>query len=267
MRGGTDPHHGRRTGIVASFRFYGELNDFLPVARRQATLVCALERSASVKDLVEALGVPHPEIDLLVVNGQPVDFEYQVRDGDRVAVFPSFRTLDLRGIGELNPPRQSEPRFVADVHLGRLTAYLRFAGFDTAYRNDYLDREIVAISAAEDRTVLTRDVGILKHRLVKRGYFVRETHPARQLVEVLRRFDLVPGAAPFSRCVRCNSLLHLVPKDRIQHLLPDRTREHYVQFSRCPTCARVYWPGSHYTRMRVFLHTAFAAAVGSSRDG
>jgi uncharacterized protein with PIN domain len=245
---------------LASFRFYGELNDFLPPARKQATLVCALKRSASVKDVVEALGVPHPEIDLLIVNGRPIDFTYQVRDGDRIAAYPPFRTFDLGEADRLAPPLQVEPRFVADVHLGRLTAYLRFAGFDTTYRNDFPDHEIVAISAAEDCTLLTRDVGILKHRLVRRGYFVRETLPARQLVEVLRRFNLVTRAAPFSRCVRCNSPLQVVPKDRIEHLLPDRTREHYVEFSRCPACARIYWQGSHYTRMQVFLDTAFAAA-------
>jgi uncharacterized protein len=248
-----------------SVRFYGSLNDFLPPVHRQATLVCAFGSSPSVKDLVEALGVPHPEIDLLVVDGQPVDFSYRLRDGDRIAVYPLIRAFDLGEAGRLRPPPQTEPRFIADVHLGRLAAYLRLAGFDTKYRNDYPDDELVTISASEDRVLLTRDVGVLKHSIVTRGYFLRETQPARQLVEVLRDLDLVTAGAPFTRCLRCNSRLHVVAKDRVQHLLPARTRECYREFSRCPTCSRIYWQGSHYSRMRLFIDTAFAAAMRASR--
>jgi len=249
----------------ASVRFYGSLNDFLPAARRQSTLICAFNSSPSVKDLVEALGVPHPEIDLLIVDGQSVDFSYRLRDGDRVAVYPLIRAFDVGDTVRLRPPPQTEPRFIADVHLGRLAAYLRLAGFDTKYRNDYPDGEIVAISASEDRVLLTRDVGVLKHGIVMRGYFLRETQPARQLVEVLRDFDLGTGAAPFTRCLRCNSRLHVVAKNCVQHLLPARTRECYREFSRCPTCSRIYWQGSHYSRMRLFIETAFAATMRSSR--
>lgn len=177
----------------------------------------------------------------------------------------SARQPDLRNDVRLRPPPQPELRLVADVDLGRLTAYLRLAGFDTKYRNDYSDDEIVAISASEDRVLLTRDVGVLKHSIVLRGYFLRETQSARQLVEVLRHFDLVTGAAPFTRCLRCNTRLHVVAKDRVQHLLPARTRECYREFSRCPTCSRIYWRGSHYSRMRLFIETAFAAAMRTSR--
>lgn len=243
----------------ASFRFYGTLNDFLPAARRQATLVCEIASGASVKDLVEALGVPHTEIDHLVVSGRFVDFAYVVRDGDRVAAYPSFRRLHLER-AHLAPPPQADPRFVADVHLGRLAGYLRLAGFDVEYRNDYSDHELVAVSAREDRVVLTRDVGVLKHSAVRRGYFVRETQPARQLVEVLRRFDLASRAAPFTRCIRCNALLAAVPKSEVERRLPPRTREDYDEFSRCPACGGVYWRGSHYSRMRAFLDAAFDAA-------
>jgi uncharacterized protein with PIN domain len=245
----------------ASVRFYGSLNDFLPAARRQATLVCGFESSPSVKDFVEALGVPHPEIDLLVVDGESVEFSYRVRDGDRVAAYPPIRAFDLGNGVRLQPPPQAEPRFIADVHLGRLAAYLRLAGFDTKYRNDYSDDELVAISASEDRVLLTRDVGVLKHRRVMRGYFLRETQPARQLVEVLRRFDLVTGAAPFTRCLCCNGRLRLVASNRVEHLLPARTREYYCEFCQCATCGRIYWQGSHYSSMRLFIETAFAAAT------
>jgi len=248
----------------ATVRLYGSLNDFVPAVRRQSTLVCGFTPSPSVKDFVEALGVPHPEIDLLIVDGASVNFSYRVRDGDRVAVYPMIRTFDLGDLVRLRPPPQLEPRFVADVHLGRVAAYLRLAGFDVAYRNDYTDEELVAISASEDRVLLTRDVGALKHAIVRRAHFVRETRPARQLVEVLRHFDLVGLALPFTRCLRCSSRLHAMAKDRIQNLLPARTREHYQEFSRCPTCSRIYWQGSHYSRMRLFIETAFAVATRTS---
>lgn len=253
----------RGTNVLTStVRVYGALNDFLSAAHKQATLVCTVERSASVKALLEAIGVPHPEIDLLIANGRAVDFAYRVRDGDRIAAYPPFRAFDLGDAVRVGPPPHAEPRFVADVNLGRLAAYLRLAGFDITYRNGYADREIVRISEDEDRTLLTRDVGVLKHRAVTRGYFVRQTQPARQLVEVLRRFDLVALATPFTRCVRCNSSLRAVPKDRVERFLLPRTHEHYREFSRCPTCARIYWRGSHYSRMSDLLDMAFAAAAG-----
>lgn len=245
----------------AFLRIYGELNDFLRPAWRQEALAYPLHGPASVKDIVEAVGVPHTEIDLILVNGTPVTFSHGVSEGDRVAVFPRFRLIDLGGVVRVGPLPQPQPRFVADVHLGRLAGYLRFAGFDTAYRNDYEDREIVAISARENRTLLTRDLGLLKHNAVERGYFVRHTQPGRQLVEVLLQFDLVPHAAPFSRCVRCNVPLERVAKQQVADRLPPRTREHYREFSSCSACARIYWQGSHYARMQEFLDMTFAAAT------
>lgn len=246
--------------MSVAVRFYGALNDFLPAARRQRTLECVLKGNPSVKDVVEALGVPHPEIDLIAVNGGPVGFSCRLRDGDRVAVYPQFCLIDPGEDARLGPPPAAELRFVADVHLGRLAAYLRLAGFDTVYRNDFRDDEIVAISASEDRTVLTRDVGLLKHRAIARGYFVRETRPARQLVEVRRRFDLARPVAPFTRCLRCNTRLSEIARDRVEHLLPARTREHYREFRRCPVCDRIYWRGAHHAKMGRFLDAAFTVS-------
>jgi uncharacterized protein with PIN domain len=245
-------------------RIYGELRDFLPPVWRRGALICPLKTPTSVKDLIEGLGVPHPEVDLIVVNNEPVPFGYAVGDRDRIAVFPPFVSIDLGGVTRLGPVSQTHPRFVADVHLGRVTAYLRFAGIDVEYRNNYSDHEIVSIAADTDRVLLTRDVGVLKHRLVTRGYFVRQRLPGRQLVEILRRFTLVPVVKPFARCVRCNTELRIVPKDRVERLLPRRTREEYRNFSRCPTCERIYWRGSHYSRMRAFLLVAFEAAAPGS---
>jgi uncharacterized protein with PIN domain len=254
----------------AFFRFYGALNDFLPPARRQLTQVCSFTSPASIKDSIEALGVPHPEVDRLSVNGELVDFRYLVRDGDRVAVFPPFHVLDLGGDGRLVPTMPDEIRFVADVHLGRLAAYLRLAGFDTEYRTDASDEALAAASAAENRVLLTRDVNLLKRSVVTRGYFVRNTQPARQVIEVLRRFECVAAARPFTRCPRCNGLLKAIDKALVLDRVPPRTRECqdvFSQctactdvFSQCTACTAVYWQGSHYDRIRQFLELAFRAA-------
>ena len=246
--------------LHAFFRFYGALNDFLPPGRRRTTLMCRFTYRASIKDLIEALGIPHPEVERLAVNGELVDFQYLVGDGDRIAVYPPFHALDLSETGTLVPALQGTPRFVADVHLGRLAAYLRLAGFDTRYRNDTPDEELAVISSAEERVLLTRDVELLKRSIVRRGYYVRQTEPGRQLVEVLRRFECVVAAQPFTRCPRCNGVLRLTDKEQVAHLVPPRTWASHERFSQCAVCAAVYWQGSHYERIRRFLGVAFASA-------
>jgi uncharacterized protein with PIN domain len=246
--------------MEAFVRFYGALNDFLPAARRRTTLVCRFDNRASIKDLIESLGVPHPEIDRLVVNGEFVDFRYVVAPGDRVAVYPPFHTLALGDAGQLVPPLSGDIRFVADVHLGRLAGYLRLAGFDTEYRNDAPDPALAEAAAAGDRILLTRDVDLLKRAIVRRGYFVRHTEPARQLVEILRRFECVAAAKPFTRCPACNRMLQPADKTQVADRVPPRTRECLDQFWECPGCSAVYWQGSHADRIQRFLDVAFAAA-------
>jgi hypothetical protein len=243
---------------TVTFRLYGPLNDFLPRLQRHATLVCAYQGRASVKDAIESLGVPHPEIDLIVVNGTPVSFDYVVQPRDRVAVYPAFAQLDVPSDLRLSPP-VLEPRFAADAHLGRLAAYLRLLGFDTAYRRDADDQELAERSASEERVLLTRDLGLLKRGIVRRGYFLRTTDSARQLLEVVRRFDLAARARPFTRCLPCNAVLAPASKTHVAPFVPPRSREHFEAFSRCPACGRVYWQGSHYARMQRLVEAALAA--------
>lgn len=238
---------------MITLRFYAELNDFLPPDRRQVPFAEPCARRASVKDVVEGLGVPHTEIDLILVNGQSVDFSYLVRDGDRISVYPVFESIDISPLVRLRPQPLREPRFVLDTHLGRLAAYLRLLGFDSLYRNDHTDQELARLASSEGRILLTRDRGLLKRNLVTHGHWMRETRPRRQVVEVLRRFDLYGAVSPFRRCLRCNTLLRPVRKEAIGHRLPPKTRQFYDEFRCCPTCDRLYWPGSHYERMQQFV--------------
>jgi uncharacterized protein with PIN domain len=246
--------------LQAHIRFYAALNDFLAPERRARASTFSFYVSGSVKDLVESLGVPHTEIELILVNGQPVDFGYRVQDGDRISVYPPFRSLDISPLGPLRPALPVVFRFVADTHLGRLAAYLRMLGFDTWYRRDSGDEELAAVSAEEQRTLLTRDRGLLKRNIVKRGYFVQATDPARQLVEVLERFDLVSRMEPFGRCIHCNGILRPVSKESVADRLLPETKQYYEEFFLCSRCGHIYWKGSHYRRMQRFIESVIASS-------
>jgi len=242
----------------ARLRFYAQLNDFLPPPQRMQTVTHTFDVSGSVKDVIESLGVPHTEVDLILANGTPVDFSYAVRDGDRVSVYPAFRSVDISPVEHLRAQLPPELRFVADGHLGRLAAYLRMLGFDTLYRSDYADNELAAISAREKRILLTRDRGLLMRTVVTWGYCLRTTDPSRQLAEVVRHFDLIRSVFPFRRCMHCNSLLQETDKEAIRDRLLPQTREHFDEFFSCPECHRIYWKGSHYRRMTRLIESVAA---------
>jgi uncharacterized protein with PIN domain len=240
---------------IVSIRFYAELGEFLPASRRQLAFAHPVKDHVSVKDLIESLGVPHTEVDLILVHGESVDFSYHVQDGDHISVYPVFESFDLAPLLHVRPQPLREPRFVLDTHLGKLAGYLRLLGFDTLYRNDYGDPQLVQISHQKSRILLTRDRGVLKHRLVTHGYYVWGTDPRRQVVEVLRRFDLAGAITPFRRCMRCNGLLEPVAKDRVTDRLLPKTRQYYDEFQQCLGCGRIYWKGSHHERMLRFVES------------
>jgi len=239
----------------AWFRFYEELNDFMPASRRKHRFCHAFVRRASIKDMIEALGVPHTEIELILVNGVSVDFSYIVTDGDDISVYPMFESLDVRPLLKLRPEPLRQPRFVLDAHLGRLARYLRLLGFDCLYGNDCHDDELARISSEQQRTLLTRDRALLQRRIVTRGYFIRALEPRQQVVEVLRRFDLAGDIRPLIRCTRCNGLLQDTEKDAVRARLEPKTRRYYRRFRLCPDCGQIYWRGSHFGKMTQLIET------------
>ena len=250
----------------AEFRFYAELNDFLPRRHRFATVVRLFDGEGSVKDMIEAAGVPHTEVDLVIVNGEAVDFTYRVRDGDRIAVYPMFEALDIGPIARLRPEPLREPRFAADAHLGRLGRHLRLLGFDTTYDRHCDDAHLAATAAAEGRIILTRDIGLLKRNTVTHGLFVRAQQPRAQLLEVVRRLQLASRFRPFVRCLECNGALVHVSKDALAAQIPERVWRSYDQFVRCTWCARVYWSGTHHARLRRIVEEIHEA-LGTSPQG
>jgi uncharacterized protein len=238
---------------VAFFHFYGELNDFLPPHKREVKIAHVFHEKASIKDTIEALGVPHPEVDGIEVNGRAVDFSHIVQDGDVVNVYP----ISVTGVQSLNTSVRPKPlsviRFVLDIHLGKLATSLRLLGFDVLYRNDYEDEELARVSSSEERILLTRDRGLLMRSIVEYGYYVRNTDPQQQIVEVMQRFDLYELVSPFQRCLRCNGLLESVAKETVIDHLPENTRLHVDEFYQCQNCNQVYWKGSHYERLQQFI--------------
>ena len=237
----------------ASVRFYAELNDHLAPRRRYRTLEKEFFVPASVKDVIESFGVPHTEVELVLVNGESSDFSRLVRDGDRVALYPVFESLDITPELRVRPRALREPRFALDVHLGRLAADLRMLGFDAEYRNCASDAELVRISAGQERILLTRDRGLLKHSAVTRGYWLRRADSRRQAAEVVNRFDLVRSLRPFTRCMACNERLRPVSKTEVHQRVPPPVAERHEEFRECPACRRVYWEGSHSQRMRRWI--------------
>lgn len=232
-----------------TIRFYEELNDFLPKEKRKVRFTHEFFGRESVKDLIESIGVPHTEVDLILVNGNSVDFNYILQDKDEVSVYPVFESFDIKEVQHLRPKSLREPKFVLDIHLGKLARYMRMLGLDTFYRNDLKDEEIVHISLTEIRTILTRDVGLLKRGNVTRGYFVRNTEIEKQLEEVVKRFQLENEIKEFSRCIECNTLLKPIDKEKIIDQLPPKVRKYYNEFYTCPNCSKIYWKGSHVEDM------------------
>ena len=235
---------------TAEFRFYAELNDFLLAGQRKQTLPYHFSGHPGIKDPIEVFGVPHTEVALIIVNGQAVGFNYQLQTGDRVAVYPTFKNLDISSVSKLREKILCKPRFIMDVNLGKLAKRMRLLGFDCLYRNDYKDVEVANISVSEQRVVLTRDRRLLYAKQISHGYWVRSVEVDIQVAEVLHRFDLYDSIQPFARCLICNGVLKSVAKADVLARLEPKTKLYYEDFYQCSECQRVYWKGSHIDNMR-----------------
>jgi len=239
-----------------TLRFYEELNDFLDPPCRKVPFEITIASHRTIKDIIESTGVPHTEVDLILANGVSVGFDYRPEESDTISVYPVFESFDISPLVRLRPAPLRNLRFIADVHLGKLTRYLRLLGFDVLYNPTLYDREIVAVAQAEGRIILTADRGLLKRSDVTHGYCIRSDDADRQLTDVIRRFDCASKIAPFSRCMKCNGLLEEVSKDEVLDQLEPKTRKYYKEFRRCTACGKVYWKGTHFDRLRNLVDAA-----------
>lgn len=238
------------TVAIAEFRFYAELNRFIARACRQRAFTRHYARDATVKHMIEALGVPHTEVEMILVNGVAADFSHRMQDGDRVSIFPHFHAWDISPLTNLHPPLAQAIRFIADAHLGRLAKSLRMLGFDVLYRNSYHDNDVVRIARDDERIVLTRDRDLLIRKDLAHGCYLYSTVCDEQVCEVLARFNLIAAVHPLSRCLACNGLLRPIDKAVADDRVPLESGRHYDRFFECESCRRVFWEGSHVARMR-----------------
>lgn len=236
-----------------TFRCYAELNDFLPREHKQKPFVQRLRTPLTLGEAIESLRIPVSEVDLALVNGQPVPMSQRLHENDYVSVFPTFESLDISELKGGHTPALRITRFVLDAHLGKLAKYLRMLGFDTSYRNDFDDEEIIELAAREKRIILTRDKLLLRSKRVTHGYYIRSTDKHEQLREVVRKFDLFSQFRSFTRCMTCNTELVLKKKEEIMHLVQAEILDLYSEFFFCPACRKVFWKGSHFKRMESFI--------------
>ena len=237
----------------ANFRLYGSLNDFLPAAKKAIWISYEFRGRPAVKDAIEALGIPHPEVHAILANKKAVDFAYPLHPQEQFEVYPAEITPPLPDSYLLRDKYLAVKKFILDVHLGKLAKTLRMLGFDCFYENEQSDQAIAARAEKENRIVLTRDVGLLKYKAIRWGYWLRSQNPTEQLEEVIRHFKLQDSYKPFSRCLACNGLIEEVAKESVLDYIPPRTKEYFHDFFQCLSCKKVYWKGSHYERMQALL--------------
>ncbi|PYI99379.1 MAG: twitching motility protein PilT [Verrucomicrobia bacterium] len=239
---------------------HGNLDFFLPPRTRRKDITRSLSEKTSVKDVIESCGVPHPEVDLIVVNGEEVDFDYGVINDAEIEVYPP----EIQSPQSIKKRLQvnTMERFVTDGHLGKLTRNLRMLGFDVAYDPEAEDRQLLDVMDRENRALLTRDRRLLMHAVVRTGYCPRSQDPDEQTVEVIRRFNLLGLIAPFTRCLRCNAPLQEIAKADIIEELEPLTKIYYEQFRRCTGCGQIYWPGSHFPKLQKHLEKIRANVDG-----
>ena len=233
-----------------TLRFYAELNDFLPCEWRGREWARSCAPQAPVRHLIEACGVPHTEVELIVRAGESLGLEARVSDGDRIAVYPVFESFDVRPALRLRPQPLRRPRFLADAHLGALARGLRMLGFDTLWHNDLGDAALVALAETEGRILLTRDRRLLMRRGLSRGCCLRQKGTRAELAYLIQRLQLCGELAPFTRCLACNGPIVDVPPAAVEALVPPAVLARHQTYWRCAGCARVYWQGSHWLAMR-----------------
>lgn len=238
---------------IAHLRFYEELNDFLPQEKKKSVFPYYFINSPSIKDVIESCGVPHTQVDMILANSKSVDFNYKIHNKDIISIYPVFEIFDISSITKLKKKPLRTIRFILDVHLGKLTRYLRMLGFDTKYSNKYKIQEIITIAKNEERIIISRNRQLLKHKEITHGYCLVSSDPKTQLRKIIDYFNLYEQMEPFTRCMICNGILKSVKKKEIVDKLPKKVKEIQNCFKRCSNCSKIYWKGTHFKRMNKLI--------------
>jgi uncharacterized protein with PIN domain len=235
---------------IVFIRFYEELNDFLPFSKQKVLYSIYLQDNPSIKAVVESEGIPHTEVDLILINGHSVTFQEKVHDNDYISVYPKFESFDISSINVIRLKPLREPKFILDVHLGKLARYMRMLGFDSVYDNSFTDAELIRVSVQENRTLLTRNRKLLMKKEIERGYWIRNEQIFDQVYELFQRFDLKNSIKWFSLCTICNGNLHIVEEELVRKQFPEFKFYQDTSFYQCDQCNHIYWNGSHSARFK-----------------
>lgn len=239
---------------LAHIRFYGACNDFITPELATRNLQYTFDDPPSIKDAIEALGVPHPEVGAICIDKKWVDFDARLYDGMQVEVFPNPH---IPAKLKLPYKPQTETTFLLDVHLGRLARYLRMAGFDCLHDNkDHGDALLAELSANNSYILLTRDIGLLKRAKIKYARWVRNTSPEDQFKEIISYYQLHDELKPMSRCINCNGTIKNEEKSRVKNEVPEGVYNSLNTFRRCSNCSQVYWKGTHQEKIEAIIHSA-----------
>jgi len=238
----------------ATFRFYEELNDFLTKPRRKVDFEVAFRGKRSVKDMIESLGVPHTEVDLILINGNSVDFNYIVKDGDRASVYPTFESFNIKSVTYLRRKPLRQTRFIADINLGDIVKRMRMIGFDVYFNSALINSQIIDVSLKDKRIILTKSKQLLKFKKVTHAIFIHPGSKDEQVKRIINKLDIKNQAKPFSRCLHCNSLLKKTTKEDVLRRIPPKTRDYCEEYFICESCDKLFWNGTHMINMGNFVY-------------
>ena len=223
---------------TGTFRFYEELNDFLPMHRKKIDFEAEFHGRKSIKDIIQEFGVPPTAVDLLLVNGKSVDFNYILQDGDRVSVYPVFEYLNIQNITLLRKVPLRRIRFIADILLKDMVQPMRMLGFDIDFNGFYTIQDIIEISIKEKRIILTNRKDILKSKSITHGMLMKPGTVLEQIKHVIDSLDIKYRIKPFSRCLRCNDHLENQHRKQILDRISPKTKTIFEKYLLCKSCGK-----------------------------
>ncbi len=212
-----------------------------------------LTRRASIKDIIEALHIPHTEISSISHNDTEINFSHIPEAGERILLHSFSPGTDVTRPTLLRPDPLPTTSFIVDINVGKLARLLRMSGIDTLHDPQLLEKEIAEMAVTNRRILLSRNRDLLYRKSILWGHLVRAEQPEKQLAEVMTLFGLRDAIQPFNRCLQCNALLQPVEKSAILHRLEPLTRKYYRKFHVCPDCEQIFWRGSHHKRMEELI--------------
>lgn len=226
-----------------------DLQSILQPAVPDGIINYPLRRRASIKDIVESLGLPHTEIGQLKGNGKYINFHYIPEQEMVIELHPFDTELVSKLPNPLWPKLWEETKFMVDINVAKLARNLRMIGIDTSMVPVLPLRDIGALARREKRIILTRNRELLKCKTILFGRLVRSENHISQLQEIVKLYSLQDKIKPFSRCITCNGRLQEVEKETVIERLQPLTIKYYDFFKQCNNCGGIFWQGSHHGKM------------------